>query len=51
MSCAIPSSAITMALEVVDHAATLEGKAAHAQAIIGRQIGQLTRLTDELLGN
>jgi hypothetical protein len=33
----------------VDHAATLEGKAAHAQAIIGRQIGQLARLVDELL--
>src|ERR1700730_9737842 len=44
-----PLSAITMALEVVDHAATLEGKAAHAQAIIGRQLGQLARLVDELL--
>ncbi len=44
-----PLSAITMALEVVDHAATLKGKAAHAQAIIGRQLGQLAGLVDELL--
>ena len=44
-----PLSAITMALEVVDHATTLEGKAAHAQAIIGRQVGQLAGLVDELL--
>jgi signal transduction histidine kinase len=44
-----PLSAITMALEVVDRATTLEGKAAHAQAIIGRQVGQLAGLVDELL--
>jgi CheY-like chemotaxis protein/two-component sensor histidine kinase len=44
-----PLSAITMALEVVDHSSTLEGKAAHAQSIIARQLGQLVQLVDELL--
>jgi PAS domain S-box-containing protein len=44
-----PLSPIANSLYILDHAAPGSDQARHAQAVIGRQVGQLSRLVDDLL--
>jgi K+-sensing histidine kinase KdpD len=44
-----PLAPITNSLYILDHAPAGSEQARRAQAVIGRQVGQLSRLVDDLL--